>query len=387
MLYIFTMLYILSCDLLYPMEDKVENKKAERVSKPLIDEIGKVLAQADSNASIKSIDTLSDPERRNLVLRIHVVSPNKLLPETLILKQTYVAGPDEDQEDTLARFAHDWVGLEFLTAVGSRVAPRFYGGSEALKFVLLEDLGQPHVSLVDSLTTGDLEKAIAALHRFMNSLAKMHGESFGHTEKYVEILNRLNPELSKKSAERTTEVFEEYRKELPEIFPKIEFPWTQIKYVLRSIFEPGPFTTFNHVDIAPDNTFDNPLKNELRIFDFEHGIICNLLDAVYLRMSMPTAWCAKSIPDEILKELDATYRMELQKHIPAAKDDETYYTAYTNACAFWMINTLQDVPEVMGKDKIRDSDKLPEGSLWNESENWSRPRIITRLQTFIRPVA
>ena len=116
MLYIFTMLCILSCDLLYAMEDKVEDKKAERVTKTLVDEIGRILIHQDPDASIKSIDTLTDPERRNLVLRIHVSSPADKLPETVILKSTCVDGVHEDEENTLARFAQDWAGLEFLTA-------------------------------------------------------------------------------------------------------------------------------------------------------------------------------------------------------------------------------------------------------------------------------
>jgi hypothetical protein len=45
-----------------------------------------------------------------------------------------------------------------------------------------------------------------------------------------------------------------------------------------------------------------------------------LLDGTYLRMSMPTGWCAKAIPIDVIESLEIIYREELKRTIPAAND-------------------------------------------------------------------
>ena len=98
---------------------------------------------------------------------------------------------------------------------------------------------------------------------------------------------------------------------------------------------------------------------------------------------MPTCWCVKAIPEDLINSLEATYRAELIKGIPAAKDDEAYHTAYTNACAFWMLNVLGEIEKVMDEDRVYYSGPVPEKSLWKPKENSGRPRILSRLQAFI----
>lgn len=71
--------------------------------------------------------------------------------------------------------------------------PKFLGENQKFRFILLEDLGDTHISLVDSLTKSDPDKAIAALKRFTKSLAHFHMSSYGRLGEYDELLASAHP--------------------------------------------------------------------------------------------------------------------------------------------------------------------------------------------------
>ena len=81
--------------------------------------------------------------------------------------------------------------------------------------------------------------------------------------------------------------------------------------------------------------------------------------------------------------MENEYRHILKQTISIANDDEAYYKDYTSACAFWMLTTLKYLPTVKERDEFQGSGPVPLHSLWKPEDNWVRPRIITRLQTFI----
>lgn len=356
------------------------------IKKVLLDHFGKEI-------QIKSIVQLSEPKRRNLILRI-ILQPTEKFPHSLILKQTTTNYSKEDDKQNLDRFARDWAGLEFLSSLHPQsdattpTAPQFLGGSLKHHFVLLEDLGEKHISLVDSLTGDNPEKAEVALRRFVTCMGQFHANSFGKTDRYNEILKHLNPtaeswdEELKLNLEKTVLKIASVLSHFD--IPLLEEISSEIKQVIRANLEPSPFTAYIHGDICPDNVFDDPEKNELRLIDFEYGSIKNaLLDGTYLRMGMPTCWCAKSVPDDLIEPLETIYREQLMQKIPEARNDTAYHDAYTNACAFWMLNTVRQIEKFLEKDKLIGSGPIPKQSLWNLDKNLARPRVITRLRAFL----
>ncbi|KTC64694.1 Domain of uncharacterised function (DUF227) (plasmid) [Legionella adelaidensis] len=340
---------------------------------------------------IKSATFLSEPDRRNVVLRLYLEKKSDVIPASIILKQSLPEAMDDDDKDAYARFARDWAGLEFLSGVKQwhHNVPKFYGGNKEHRFILLEDLGLEHISLVDSLTLPNHAGAIGALNRFMMALANFHAASFGHVSKYEAILHDINPQA------------ESMQDELDFIFsdllPKLELanknlgltvtPETihEAQSLIKSLIKPGAFTVLTHGDICPDNVFDHKNSQELQLIDFEWAVVRNaLLDGTYLRMSMPTCWCAKAIPHEVIESLEIIYREELKRVIPAASDDLAYMTAYTEACGFWLLQqTIPLLNSVIDKDRVGPSGPTPENSLWKPEENNVRPRVLTRLQAFI----
>lgn len=340
--------------------------------------------------NIESIDFLSEPERRNIVLRITLESTKKGVPESIILKQSLPEQSDADDKEAYARFARDWAGLEFLSSIPQPAhnVPKFYDASKQNRFILIEDLGQQHVSLVDSLTVPNQKKAIAALTRFMKALGGFHATTFGHTEHYEKILRRIHA-----NAET---VEEELDFTLKDLLPKLEsankqlnLPVTQALIdeaidIITTMLSPSPFTVLTHGDICPDNVFDHD-GQDLQLIDFEWNFVRNaLLDGTYLRMSMPTCWCAKAIPVDIVESLEIIYREELKRTIPAANDDLAYNITYTKACGFWVLQqTLPFLEGILLQDRIGASGPVPEGSLWKAEGNTVRPRFLSRLQSFV----
>jgi hypothetical protein len=143
---------------------------------------------------------LSEPDRRNLILRLEINDPTSSIPKTVILKKTEVdikAKENETEESQLSRFAHDWAGLEFLTQIGGNHAPLFYAGNFEHQFILIEDLGTEHPSLVGPLTRAaspnNVQKAEFALEKYVNRLGKMHADTAGKYSLFSNILKRIYP--------------------------------------------------------------------------------------------------------------------------------------------------------------------------------------------------
>lgn len=341
---------------------------------------------------IQSVDVLSEPERRNVILRLHLASDLKIVPTTIILKQSVSGEEDEDENDVHARFARDWAGLEFLSqfAEYGYVIPKLYGGSQPFRFILQEDLGNQHISLVDSLTASNKKEAVAALSRFMHALGRMHAASFGHLSEYKRILGTISTMTFDEVAEFQLvhdDLIERLKKSNQALGLTISQSLIdETRDIAEKVLLPGAFAVLTHGDICPDNVFDHPSKaKDLQLIDFEWSFVRSaLLDGTYLRMSFPTCWCAKALPNDVIQALEGVYRQELVRSIPAAKDDTLYQEAYVYACAFWVLQqTVHFIPGVKEKDRVGPSGPVPIDSLWSAEKNTVRPRVLARLKAFV----
>ena len=345
----------------------------------------------DSIIQVHSVVQLSEPQRRNLLLRIHLQSPNTHVPKSVILKQTLSQDSSEQEDDQIfGRFARDWASLEFFSRMNIEhpITPQFYGGNSNHRFILIEDLGENHVSLVDSLTGDNKDLAKEALLRFVKCLGKLHAYGYGKTEAYFKILKKIRPQ-AEFPEEKFLITFDKILSRLESLLNHLhislsEGARSEIAEVFKANLAPGPFTTLIHGDICPDNLFDNHKTNELYLIDFEWAFVKNaLLDGTYLRMSFPTCWCAKRVPDEQIPFLEASYRQELMKTIPAAANDVEYHDAYVKACGFWMLKSLLLIEDVLEVEEIWPSGETPPDSHWKPESNLVRPRILSRLNAFI----
>ncbi len=361
------------------------------VNSIVLKEVADILSNRfNTQIKVESIIQLSEQERRNLILRINIQNPSAGVPKSIILKQTLPAKPSDDPNKIADRFARDWSGLEFLSMLKTSAppAPKFYGGSLEHRFILIEDLGESHISLVDALTGDNEKEAELALLRFMINLGQLHSGSYGKTEDYYKILKKVNPS-AESWQDNLQKAIEKYLKNLKLSLKSLNMePSEKVLFEIYNVFKfnlaPGPFTTLIHGDICPDNVFYSREKNELYLIDFEYCVVKNaLLDGTYLRMSFPTCWCAKAVPAGLISILETSYRDQLKETIPAARSDEEYHDAYVNACAFWMLKSLLLIESVLEKDDTWPSGPTPPESLWNPEANQVRPRVLSRLISFI----
>jgi hypothetical protein len=279
---------------------------------------------------INDVQILSEADRRNRIARLFLSTGNNEM-RSVIFKQSLSDKTQETtDEDILARFARDFAGLKFLN--GSDInhsIPKFLGANQKFRFILLEDLGNTHISLVDSLTKSDPDKAIAALKRFTKSLAHFHMASYGRLGEYDELLVSAHPK--RETLEDRIKCNEE------DLIPKLELVCNSFDVaftnavkqeaidVIKMSLSPGDFYVLTHGDICPDNVFDHEDKDELQLIDFEWvrpG--SGLLDATYFRMNFPTCWCAKDLPEDVIVELESLYRKTIASKIEASLDDSKY---------------------------------------------------------------
>ncbi len=202
-----------------------------------------------TDIDITSAVYLSEPERRNVLMRITLTSASSTVPNSIILKQVLPQATDADDTQADERFAKDWAGLEFTSNVQQDTAahstPLFYGSDKTERFILIEDLGQPHVSLVDTLTRTDPDKAIASLTRYMKTLGHFHATTFGRSDEYIATLKSIHAKAS--IPEEDLAATSEYL--IPKLASSTQalalpIPMSFIdetNQVLNAMFQPGPF--------------------------------------------------------------------------------------------------------------------------------------------------
>lgn len=336
---------------------------------------------------------LSEPDRRNLILRLIIDQPTTGMPETLILKKTVTEKgvfdnkEGETEAEQLSRFAHDWAGLEFLTQIGGHHAPQFYAGSLEQKFIVIEDLGLSHPSLVGPLTRSNTlsnqEDAHRALASYMHRLGKMHADTATKSSHFVSILKKIYPQTNRL-----------YMPEAPvsnvitqaKFLTKSELRELQdeINDVLAFTLMSNEFNVLLHGDICPDNVYYQ--GDEVKLIDFEFGDFGNaLIDGTYLRMCMPSSWCSKAVPEKVVHQMESIYRAELQKKVLIAGDDAIYNKHLIYACAYWVIRTMNQLDEMdlIDHEWVCPSGPVDADSQWESEKNTFRPRILSRLAAFI----
>lgn len=337
---------------------------------------------------------VSEPERRNVILRLLIDNPTTEMPRSLIFKKTvtetnkFASASHETEIEQLSRFAHDWAGIEFLTQIGNNHCPHFYAGSLEYKFILIEDLGPLHPSLVGPLTRSSsvvhLRDAKSALISYVRRLGKMHADTVGKYDQFTSILNRIYPRALRYISIPEIDGAEVLKQFKLMTGDKSKELHQEIQDILEFSKSSSDFHVFLHGDICPDNVYYQ--GSEMRLIDFEFSDFGNaLIDGVYLRMHMPSCWCSKAVPEAVLHRMEAVYREELKVKISASVDDDIYRTQLTYACAYWLLRTMLQLEKMalIDHEWICPSGSVDSDSEWDPKENAFRPRILSRILAFI----
>lgn len=347
-----------------------------------------LLAHFKKDIDFSKIIQLSEDDRRNLILRLVINNPTTNMPQTIILKKTAMDIEGETEEENMSRFARDWAGIEFLTKIGGHYAPNFYAGSLQHKFILIQDLGEDHPSLVGPLTrapsSSNRQEAVNALKIYIQCLGKMHADTTGKSPLFHSILHRIYSKTERVHffpETHTSYILKQFK-----ILINVESKELQAEIQAIHDFanSPNDFYVYLHGDICPDNVYYK--NSRMHLIDFEYGDFGNaLIDGVYLRMCMPSCWCAKAVPLAIYDEMEKIYRNELKNSIQSAADDTFYNKQLVYACAYWIMRCIKTIDEfnLIHHEWIGQSGPLDADSVWDPQKNASRPRILSRLEAFI----
>jgi len=281
---------------------------------------------------------LTEEARYSRVYRIPLASRPENSPASVILKGPNLeAIPGEEHEKILSRFYGEWVGVQFLDRLESSVSPAFYGGSKLHQFILIEDFGEP-TTLVPSLLEGTAEIADAALERYMLAIGKMHAAAAGRKQLYADLADQNALALP---VSGTADIFRELSENIEAMTAEFGIELSagagrDIERVMDAVFDPGPFTTFIHRDVCPDNLYDLP--GGMRLIDFEGATFGHaLIDASYPRMAFPTCWCANQTPRRRVEALEALYRQQVAETMPVVRDGAVFGKAMAEVCGFWLL--------------------------------------------------
>jgi ankyrin repeat protein len=333
---------------------------------------------------VAAVERVSEPERRNQLLRCQVVAAPSGAPSTVMVKRRRPTDYDPENHTSFATrgLFRDWSGLQFLTEVGADLvgSPRFYGGDRAAGFVVMEDLGTPK-GLDHYLLEGTAEEAARGLLLLATTLGRMHAATAGREADYRRIRDALGPgdgpETRAEEANDVRNAGRELLKHCAALDVAAPAGVEQaVETIAASTADPGPFLAYTHGDPCPDNNAvnlseDGPRGDTFRLIDFEIGGYRHALrDGVYGRIRFPTCWCVRDLPEAVIDRMEAAYRAELVKGCPAAADDAAYLRAVAESCGAWVLSTVRWLF----------SRTLEYDPVWGVATY--RQRILTRLAAF-----
>jgi hypothetical protein len=309
---------------------------------------------------------------RATVLRCRVAGAGneQEIPGSVIVKRfrsdPRKAGERYDPEDVnptgpRARFLNEWAGLALLQDIGDErpFGPALHGGDGRIGLVVLEDLGEGEC-LADHLQGDDPVRAENALLAYATTLGRMHAATSGHHADHAALRRRLASGGADPAGSQMTRTWlargpGPFREACARLDLAISAAAADELASLTALVEdPGAFLAFSVGDTCPDNHRYVPGDpGNLRFYDMEFGGFQHaLLDAAYLWMPFPTCWCVGRLPEQLPPRLEAAYRVELARGVPAAVDDRGFERGIAEACAVWFVLTVAwSLVDVLERDE------------------------------------
>ncbi len=298
---------------------------------------------------IETEDGLGGSDRSN-VFRCNVLEGPSDTPKSVVVKQALAHGDEvydpDSTEGTAYRLFNDWAGLQFLSDIP--VAPRFYGGHREKGLIVIEDLGNGE-SLDRVLLGGDPVAAEEGLIELAEVLGQMHALTVGKRAEYHQLRDELSPRPKNTATTEGLLTRIAHVCDATGITPHQEIR-TDMQTISAFISHPGPFDAYTHGDPCPDNNLF--IDGKRRLLDFEFGRFRHaLIDGVYGRIHFPTCWCVNRIPEHVVRKMEDAYRAELVQGCSEAEDDELFYQAVVEACAYWVTEIFRSLTDgLLAKD-------------------------------------
>ncbi|MBI3158286.1 MAG: phosphotransferase [Chloroflexi bacterium] len=276
-------------------------------------------------------------DSQHSMLRCRVEGPG-MLPESVILKQF---NQQDDDPWAKRRFRNEWAALEFLSGLGLQLAPTLLLGDPATNLMIMEDLGN-RPTVQDLLFDPASSIAEEALLELGTCLGRLHAATAGREEAFAALQTRLGA----LAAESDSSLDLRSRWESIEAcFVALGLPLTGDFIQAAAEMEAWlhgahPLRALVHCDAGVHNFLW--MDPNVRLMDFEFASYeCALLDVVPARLGFPPSFRSRRVPPRLVARLEANYRTELGKAIPAAWEDDVFQNALVEACAHWSLSRIE----------------------------------------------
>jgi hypothetical protein len=292
--------------------------------------------------------------KRSNVNRFFILEGPQHSPKSVIVKQTVKGLEVNNTEPTdgpVRKFLNEWAGLRFLTENAGDASPasRFYAGDRERGLLVLEDLGaRAHLDQV--LLSDDPASAEAMLVALAATLGRMQALTIGKQAEFEQICRDLQLSVDGVENDNGESVIRTIHLMANTVGVKpVAGVDAELRGLMKSLTEPGPFLAYIHGDPCPDNCLWTDAG--LKLVDYEYGRYGHALhDGVYGRIHFPSCWCVNRLPDHVPLKMEAAYRDELIKGCPEAADDKQFYRAVVEVCAYHVIERHHDILELLKSD-------------------------------------
>jgi thiamine kinase-like enzyme len=242
----------------------------------------------------------------------------------------------------------DWASLHFLSEVPAAqgLMPQLYGGDEASRFYVIEDLGGSR-SLEDVLAGSDRSVLRAVLHTLARRYAQLHLATVGQETRFRRACQAFSEaEAPGRHTEarqwleglsRVHRWFRDTDCALPAGFEEA------CAHVATRYAEPGPWLAFTHGDPAPTNNHVLAPGHAVRLLDFEYGGFRHALYDL-------TAWSVLCpLPSSLVELVSRAYRNAVAEgsvsfgHAPSYRQEWAAMVAYRAlAMMSWIPQSVLD---------------------------------------------
>jgi len=304
------------------------------------------------------------------VFRCTLQSSRGAIPETVIVR----VPREGTSRSGRAGLDNEQAALEYLTQIGSSLAPRFLAGGSSAGFLVTEDLGD-HPSLLDLLLGKDLETAMQGFIAFARGLGKLHAQTAGQSEGVRDALPVVRVPVA------------EHWQQVLDAVEQLDLPAprgvdSDIEELVHLLAESGDCVALSSADTSVVNCKIS--GDSVRFFDFEEACFRHvLIDATVLRYPYPTGGPPWRLPYEVALQTESAYRAELAQVCPVAQDDDRFERGMAAASAAWTIIRMARLPKV---------DAGPDRDPWLLlPPDWSAPvpsrsrrrQLVAIIETFI----
>ena len=282
---------------------------------------------------------------------VRIDKPENIHPQSLY-RYKILSGPDGIPDTVFVkrkrarRIRVEWTCLQFLydqMGVNS-VIPCLYGGGYSgennVPLLVMEDMGVGQ-NLRAILINDDSESAKHVLIESTKALGKIHAHTIAEVEKFLKIrdsivkLDNSSEDLDSIYAEKWEEICS-----AADVQP-IHESFTDLKALTEFLDATNRFHGLIHGDLYPVNIYHSTSKSKVYVFDYEFGHFQHVLVGGYqIRVHLDLWAEVCRFPEDVMQQMENTYRTELAKNCPEAEDNHWYYKRIIEACVYETIRCI-----------------------------------------------